>query len=186
MQRRDRCESRPILCEGNDMAETNEDRLDASGEDPVVEKASVAETRKALVVETREDSVAETRKDHPVVRDFENLQKTWERISKRLENDGGDGAASAASSFAGSIRMFADEAIEYSKTSLQGGAAFIERLRGAKSLESVIQIQSDYAKSAYAGFVAYLVKMSDRYCNQFKRVSTPIEKAAAKIESVKT
>ncbi len=138
------------------------------------------------MVETREDSVAETRKDHPVVRDIENLQKTWERISKKLENDGGDGAASAANSFAGSFQMFADEATDYSKTSLQSGSAFIEKLRGAKSLESVIQIQSHYAKSAYAEFVAYLVKMSDLYCNQFKRGSTPIEKAAAKIEGVKT
>jgi len=138
------------------------------------------------VVETREDSVAETRKDHPVVRDIENLQKTWERISKKLENDGGAGAASAAISFAGSFQMFADEAIDYSKMSLQSGSAFIEKLRGAKSFESVIQIQSDYAKSAYAEFVTYLMKINDLYCNQFKRGSAPIEKVAAKIESVKT
>jgi len=36
-QRRDWRESGPILGEGNDVAETNEDRLDPSGEDPVVE-----------------------------------------------------------------------------------------------------------------------------------------------------
>ena len=82
--------------------------------------------------------------------------------------------------------MFAAEATDYSKKSLESGSAFVEKLRRAKSLESAIQIQSDYAKSAYAEFVAYLVKMSDLYCNLFKRGSTPIEKAAAKIEGVKT
>jgi hypothetical protein len=142
-------------------------------------KAPLAETRKAFVVETREDHpMVETSEDHPVVTDFENLQK--------LGNGGVEAAASAARSFAGSFQMFADEATDYSKKSLESGSAFIEKLRAAKSLESAIQIQSDYAKSAYAEFLAYLVKMSDLYCNLFKRGATPIEKAAAKIEGVKT
>jgi hypothetical protein len=140
-------------------------------------KAPLAETRKAFVVETREDHpMVETSEDHPVVTDFENLQK--------LENGGVEAATSAARSFAGSFQMFADEATDYSKKSLESGSAFIEKLRAAKSLESAIQ--SDYAKSAYAEFLAYLVKMSDLYCNLFKRGATPIEKAAAKIEGVKT
>lgn len=163
------------------MTETNEDPLAATGEDAVVEtgKTSVAKkTSKAPVAETRKALVVETREDHPVVMDFENLQK--------LGNGGVETAASAASSFAGSFQMFAAEATDYSKKSLEGGSAFIEKLLAAKSLESAIQIQSDYAKSAYAEFVAYLVKISDRYCNLFKRGSALIEKAAAKIEGVKT
>jgi hypothetical protein len=172
------------------MAETNEDPLADTGEDPAVEtrKASVAETRiaplaetrrapLAPVAETRKAPVAETRKAF-VVMDFANLQK--------LGNGGVEAAASAASSYAGSFQMFADEATDYSKKSLESGSAFIEKLRGAKSLESAIQIQSDYAKSAYAEFLAYLVKMSDLYCNLFKRGTTPIEKVASKIEGVKT
>jgi hypothetical protein len=146
----------------------------------------VTERRKAFVVETKEGSVAEnsedhpvveTSEDHPVVVDFENLQK--------LGNGGVEAAASAARSLVGSFRMFAAEATDYSKKSLESGSDFIEKLRGAKSLESAIQIQGDYAKSAYAEFVAYLVKMSDLYCNLFKQGSTPIGKAAAKIDGVK-
>lgn len=76
--------------------------------------------------------------------------------------------------------MFAAKATNYSKKALESGSAFIEKLRDTKSLESAIQIQSDYAKSAYAEYVAYLVKMSDLYCNLFERGSTPIEKAATK------
>jgi hypothetical protein len=148
-------------------------------------KAPVAKPRKAFVVETREDSVAEIREDHSVVMDFENLQKEIENLQK-LGNHGVEAAASAASSFAESFQMFAAEATDYSKKSLESRSAFIAKLRDAKSLESAIQIQSDYAKSAYAAFVAYFVKMSDLYCNLFKRGSTPVEKAAAKIEGVKT
>jgi len=169
------------------MAETDEDPLAATGEDPVVEsgkasviktaeasviktaeasvaknrKAPVAETRKAFVVETKEDHpTVETSEDHPVVMDFENPQN--------LGNGGVEAAASVASSFAGSFQMFADEATDYSKKSLESGSAFIEKLRCAKSLESAIQIQSDYAKSAYAEFLAYLVKMSDLYMQSFQ------------------
>ena len=187
------------------MAETNEDPLAESREDPVVEirkanmveagkapvaksrKTPAAETRNVVVVESGEDPIAGTREDHPVVEiredhlvvmDFENLQKLW--------NGGVEAAAPAASSFSGSFQKFAAEATDYSKKSLESGSAFVEKLCRAKSLESAIQIQSDYAKSAYAEFVAYLAKMSDLYCNLCKRGLTPIEKVAAKIEGVKT
>jgi hypothetical protein len=161
------------------VVETGKASVLETGEASVAKtrKAPVAEKRKAFVVETREDSVAETREDHPVVMDLENPQK--------LGNNGVEAAASVASSLSESFQMFAAEATDYSKKSLESGSAFIEKLLAAKSLESAIQIQSDYAKSAYAEFVAYLVKMSDLYCNLFKRGSTPIEKAAAKIEGVK-
>lgn len=170
------------------MTGTNEEPLAATGEDPMVEtrkasvakkisKVPVAETRKAFVVETREDSVAETSEYHPVVVDFDNPQK--------LGNGGVDAASAAASAFTRTFQIFAAEATDYSKKSLESGSAFIEKLRRAKSLESAIQIQSDYAKSTYAEFVAYLVKMSDLYCNLFKRGSTPIEKATSKIDGVK-
>jgi hypothetical protein len=164
-----------------EKTETNEDPLAGTGEDPVVEsgKASVAKkTSKVPVAETREDSIAETRQDHPVAADLEN--------PKKLGNGGVEAAASAASSFTGTFQIFASEATDYSKKCLESGSAFIEKLREAKSLESAIKIQSDYATSAYAEFVAYLVKMSGLYCNLFKRGSTPIEKAVAKIEGAKT
>jgi len=79
----------------------------ASGPEILVE-ASVAETSKA--------PVAESRKQHPVVMDFENLQK--------LGNGGVEATASAASSFAGSFQMFAAEASEYSKKVLDWKAPF--------------------------------------------------------------
>jgi hypothetical protein len=162
------------------VAETRKTFVAEIREDSVAEtsKVSVAKTRKSPAAETRKVPVAETREDYPVAMDFENPQK--------LGNGGVEAAASAASSFARSFQMFAGEATDYSKKSLESGSAFIEKLRGAKSLESAIQIQSEYVKSAYVEFLAYLVKVSNLYCNLFKRGATPNEKAAAKIEGVKT
>jgi hypothetical protein len=88
------------------------------------------------------------------------IAKTWERRSRGR-----------------CFQMFGAEATNYAKKSLESGSVFIEKLRSAKSFESAIQIQSDYAKSAFTEFMAYLVKMSDLYCILFKRGSTHIEKA---------
>ncbi len=93
--------------------------------------------------------MVETNEDHPVVMDFENLQK--------LRNGGVEAAASAANSLAGSFQMFVAKATDYSKKALESGSAFIEKLRDAKSLESAIQIQNDYNKSAYAEYVGRIL-----------------------------
>lgn len=67
--------------------------------------------------------------------------------------------------FSRCFQMFGAEATDCAQKSLDSGSAFIEKLRGAKSLDSAIQIRSDYAKPAWAEFVAYLVRLSDLYCN---------------------
>ena len=138
--------------------------------------AAAAATANAAVAETGEEFVALTREDHPVVMDCEN--------PPALGNGGVETAAPAASSYSESFQMVAAEATGYTKKSWESGSAFVEKLRRATSVESAVQIQSEYAKSAYTEFVAYLVKMSGLYCNLFKRGWTPSEKAAAKLEGI--
>jgi transcriptional regulator with XRE-family HTH domain len=66
----------------------------------------------------------------------------------------------------------AAEATDYLKKSLENDSAFIEKLLGAKSYESAVQIQTDYWKSSYAGFVAELTKLGELYSNLAKKVSS--------------
>lgn len=139
---------------------------------------AAAETTNPAVAETGEEFITLTSEDPPVVVDFENPQT--------LGNGGVEAAAPAASSYSESFQMVAAEATGYAKKSWESGSAFVEKLCRATSVESAVQIQSEYAKSAYTEFVAYLVKMSDLYCSLFKRGWTPIEKAATKIEGVKS
>ena len=58
-----------------------------------------------------------------------------------------------------SFESIAAETIDYSKKSFENGSAFVEKLLGAKSFESAIHIRSEYAKTSYADFVAYLTKI---------------------------
>ena len=55
------------------------------------------------------------------------------------------------------------ETIEYTKTSAEQGVATFEKLMGVKSLDKAIEIQTDYVKSAYEGFVAQATKTGELY-----------------------
>jgi hypothetical protein len=74
-----------------------------------------------------------------------------------------ESAATAATFPATSFETIAAEATDYSKKSLENVSAFVEKLLGAKSFESAIHIQSAYAKTSYADFVAYLTKIGELY-----------------------
>jgi len=59
------------------------------------------------------------------------------------------------------FEAIAAETIDYSKKSLANGSALVEKLLGAKSFERVIYIRSEYARTSYADFVAYLKKIGE-------------------------
>ena len=55
------------------------------------------------------------------------------------------------------------ETADYAKKSLEQNAATFEKLAGVKSLDQAIQIQSDYLKGAYEGFVAHSTRTRELY-----------------------
>ena len=67
---------------------------------------------------------------------------------------------------------------------LEESTAMVEKLFGAKTLDTAIQIQSDFAKSSYEGFVARATKFGELYQNLAKEVYKPVEAAFAKMSPV--
>jgi Phasin protein len=63
--------------------------------------------------------------------------------------------------------------------------AFVEKLLGAKSLDTVIQIQSEYAKTSHADFVAQATKMGELYSNLAKACFKPIELTMSNMQGTK-
>jgi hypothetical protein len=51
----------------------------------------------------------------------------------------------------------------------------VEKLFGAKSLDKAIEIQADYAKTAYEGFVAEATKIGELYVDLAKESYKPFE-----------
>ena len=94
-----------------------------------------------------------------------------------------ESAAVTSQSFAKGLQAIAAETTDYSKKSLEGGTAFFEKLLGVKSLQSAIQLQSEYAKAAYAHFIEYVTKIGELYSNLAKESFQPIETVVAKAQS---
>ena len=63
--------------------------------------------------------------------------------------------------------------------------AFVEKLLGAKSLDTVVQIQSEYAKTSYAAFVAHATKMGELYSDLAKAACKPVEMPFANLLGTK-
>jgi hypothetical protein len=70
-------------------------------------------------------------------------------------------ATTTATFVARSFEAITTETIDYSKKSLDTGFAFVEKLLGTRSFQSTIYIQSEYAKTSYTDFVAYLTKIGE-------------------------
>ncbi|WOJ89939.1 phasin family protein [Methylocapsa polymorpha] len=85
-----------------------------------------------------------------------------------------------ACSFLNSVQAIAAEANNYSKNALESSSSLIQKLFGVRSFEGVIQIQSEFAKTSYAGFVSHAMKMSELYSNLANQAFKPIEAAIAK------
>ena len=81
-------------------------------------------------------------------------------------------------------QAFAAEVVEYSKKSAEGSSAAWEKLISSKSLDKAMEVQSEYFKSSYEGFVAEATKLSEMYVDLFKDAYKPFE-GMAKSMSVK-
>src|SRR5450631_4516837 len=88
----------------------------------------------------------------------------------------------SSSTLAKNWQTIAAESSEYSKKSFENGSAFVEKLLGAKSFESAIQIQSEYAKTFFDGFVGYVTKTGELYSHLAKEAIKPIETAITKVQ----
>ena len=74
-----------------------------------------------------------------------------------------------------SAQAIAVELADYSKKVFEQGTAATEKLIGAKSLEKAIEVQSDYVKSSYEGFVAEATKLGELYADLAKEAYKPFE-----------
>jgi hypothetical protein len=91
-----------------------------------------------------------------------------------------DNGLKSLASFSKGVQAIAVESTEYAKKSFENGTSALEKLVAAKSLEKAIEIQTDYAKSSYEGFVAEATKLSDLYAELFKDSYKPFEGVVAR------
>ena len=69
---------------------------------------------------------------------------------------------------------------DYSKKSYEDVKTFVEKLSGVKSLDKALEVQTEYAKSAYEQFMAESQKIAGLYADLVKQTYKPLEGLAAK------
>ena len=77
-------------------------------------------------------------------------------------------------------QTIAVETADYAKKSFEQGTATLEKLVGAKSLDTAIQLQSEFAKSQFEGFLAQSNKVGEIYKDIAKEAFKPVEAAIQK------
>lgn len=107
-----------------------------------------------------------------MMQQFEAIQKVGkENVDAALKSFG------AASK---SMQTIAVETTDFTKKSFEQGTAAVEKLVAVKSMDKAFEVQADYAKTAYEGFVAQVTKMGELYAAMAKEAFKPLEAAMSK------
>jgi hypothetical protein len=112
-----------------------------------------------------------------MVKNFEDMQK--------LGKDNVDATLKSFGALSKASQAIATEVADYSKRSFEDGTKVMEKLFASKSLEKAIEIQADYAKTAYEGFVAQATKIGELYADLAKETYKPFESYLGKAAPAK-
>ena len=100
----------------------------------------------------------------PTLEDFQKFSK-----------DQLEAFTAASTTLSKGLQDIAAESGDYSKKAFAAGTAMYEKLLGARSVETAIQIQTEFAKQAYEGFVAQATKMGELCADLAKETYKPFE-----------
>ena len=94
---------------------------------------------------------------------------------QQFGKDNMDATMKSFGSLSKSWQAISVELADYSKRVFEQSTAATEKLLGAKSIEKAVEVQSDYAKSAYEGFVAEATKLGELYSDLAREAYKPFE-----------
>jgi hypothetical protein len=106
---------------------------------------------------------------------FEDFQKFSKEQLEAL--------TAATSTLSKGLQDIAAESTDYSKKAFAAGSAMFEKLLGARTVESAMHIQTEYAKQAYEGFVAQATKVSELYTRVASDALKPVTSAYANVQA---
>jgi phasin family protein len=102
--------------------------------------------------------------------------------AQKMFKDNMDSAMKSADVVSKGFQAIAAEATEYSKKSVEDGSKYVEKLLGAKSLDAVIEVQTDYFKKSYEGMVGQMTKFGEMYSDLAKEMAKPYEGMVSKLQ----
>src|ERR1700681_283620 len=92
----------------------------------------------------------------------------------------------SATSLQNGFQAIASAYGDYTKKSFEDTKSFVEKLSGVKSLDKAMEVQSEFAKSAYETFVAESQKIAGLYTDLAKQTFKPLEGMVTKFTPAAT
>jgi hypothetical protein len=108
---------------------------------------------------------------------FAHQQNGKEQVDKEQVDIG----AASANAFPGGFQAIATAYGDYTKKSFEDTKLFVEKLSGVKSLDKAIEVQTEFAKTAYETFVTESQKIGALYGDLAKQSYKPFGGFVAKM-----
>jgi phasin family protein len=112
-----------------------------------------------------------------MAQNFEDVQK--------FGKENLDSAVKAMTALTKGYQAIAAEMVDFTKKSFEDSSATIEKIAAVKSLDKAIEVQSEFAKSAYEAAVARATKIGELYTDLMKEAYKPYEAAFGKFAPAK-
>jgi hypothetical protein len=100
---------------------------------------------------------------------------------QRLGKDSVEASLKSWGAISRGVQAITVELADYSKKTFEQGTAATERLFGAKSLDAVIAVQSDYVRNCYEGLVAEATKLGELYSDVAREAYKSFENQFGKV-----
>ena len=98
---------------------------------------------------------------------FEDFQKA--------SKDNMDVAMKSVGAVSKGFQTIATEAADYSKRAFEASSAAFEKLIAAPSLDKAVEVQTEYVRSAYEGYVGQVTKFGEIFADMAKGAYKPYE-----------
>jgi hypothetical protein len=94
---------------------------------------------------------------------------------QKISKDNIDGMTRSFGVMPKHVQAMAAEMAEYSKRSFENGTKAMQNLMAVKSLDKAIEVQSEYAKTAYEDYTAQITKLGQLYSELAKEAFKPYQ-----------
>jgi hypothetical protein len=104
-----------------------------------------------------------------------NIEQIQQRGKEQV-----DAVMASAGNATKGVQAIATAYADYSKKSFEESKTFVEKLAGVKSIEKAVEIQTEYAKTAYELFMAETARIGELYKELAKETYKPLAGLAAR------
>lgn len=109
---------------------------------------------------------------------FKNIEDVQKFGKDQMET-----VTATATTFTKGMQEIAAQTSDYSKKSFEAAQGLVEKMIGVKSIDKAFELQTEFSKQTYEGFVAQSTKVADIYASLMKEAFKPVEAAFAKAQS---